>query len=110
MIATRTTRCGRCAAARAPSTGSSTTSGRSRDKTRIAIGGNFDMETADSYPALLDFLKEQDFADKLSKVALKPIIRERKEQPAPAVASPGQGLEVHRADRGQTTSRWAALA
>ena len=42
------------------------------------------METADSYPALLDFLKEQDFADKLSKVAFKPIIRERKEQPAPA--------------------------
>ena len=60
-------------------------------KTRIAIGGNFDMETADSYPALLDFLKEQDFADKLSKVAFKPIIRERKEQPAPAVASPVKG-------------------
>ena len=59
-------------------------------KTRIAIGGNFDMETADSYPALLDFLKEQDFADKLSKVAFKPIIRERKEQPV-AVASPVKG-------------------
>lgn len=60
-------------------------------KTRIAIGGNFDMETADSYPALLDFLKEQDFADKLSKVAFKPIIRERKEQPAPAVAPAVKG-------------------
>ena len=60
-------------------------------KTRIAIGGNFDMETADSYPALLDYLKEQDFADKLSKVAFKPIIRERKEQPAPAVAAPVKG-------------------
>jgi uncharacterized protein len=60
-------------------------------KTRIAIGGNFDMETADSYPALLDFLKEQDFADQLSKVAFKPIIRERKEQPAPAIASPVKG-------------------
>ncbi len=61
-------------------------------KTRIAIGGNFDMETADSYPALLDFLKEQDFADKLSKVAFKPIIRERKEPPA-AVASPVKGAK-----------------
>jgi uncharacterized protein len=47
-------------------------------KTHVAIGGNFDMETADSYPALLDFLKEQDFADKLSKVAFKPVIREPK--------------------------------
>ena len=53
-------------------------------KTRIAIGGNFDMETAGSYPALLDFLKAQDFADKLSKVAFKPIIREPKSQPAAA--------------------------
>ena len=53
--------------------------------------------------------KEQDFADKLSKVAFKPIIRERKEQPAPAGAA-GQGLEVHRADRGRATSRWAARA
>jgi uncharacterized protein len=49
---------------------------------RIAIGGNFDMETADSYPALLDFLKEQDFAEKLSKVNFKPVIREPKAVPA----------------------------
>ena len=48
-------------------------------KTRIAIGGNFDMQTAASYPALLDFLKEQEFAGKLSKVAFKPIIRQRQE-------------------------------
>ena len=41
------------------------------------------METADSYPALLDFLKEQEFADKLSKVAFKPVIRERKQEAAP---------------------------
>jgi uncharacterized protein len=53
-------------------------------KCRVAIGGNFDMETADSYPALLDFLKEQEFADKLSKVTFKPVIRERKDQPAPS--------------------------
>jgi uncharacterized protein len=59
------------------------------DKCRVAIGGNFDMETADSYPALLDFLKEQDFADKLSKVTFKPVIRERREEAAPAPAVPG---------------------
>ena len=40
----------------------------------IAIGGNFDEESVDSYPALLDFLKEQDFADALVKVAFEPII------------------------------------
>jgi uncharacterized protein len=40
----------------------------------IAIGGNFDEESVDSYPALLDFLKEQSFSDSLVKVAFKPII------------------------------------
>jgi uncharacterized protein len=45
--------------------------------TRIAVGGNFDVETADSYPALLDFLAAQDFAPRLSKVAFKPVIREK---------------------------------
>ena len=34
-------------------------------KCRIAIGGNFDESSVDSYPALLDFLREQEFADKL---------------------------------------------
>ena len=43
---------------------------------RISIGGNFDESSVDSYPALLDFLAEQEFADKLAKVAFKPIIRE----------------------------------
>jgi uncharacterized protein len=51
------------------------------DKVRVSIGGNFDEDSVDSYPALLDFLREQDFADKLAKVAFKPIIREQK--PAP---------------------------
>ncbi len=46
-------------------------------KVRIAIGGNFDVDSAASYPALLDFLKEQEFADKLAKVAFKPVVRER---------------------------------
>ena len=48
------------------------------DLTRIAVGGNFEMETADSYPALLDFLAAQDFAPKLGRVAFKPVIREKK--------------------------------
>jgi uncharacterized protein len=49
-------------------------------KCRISIGGNFDESSVDSYPALLDFLKEQEFADKLARVAFKPIIREPKPQ------------------------------
>jgi uncharacterized protein len=44
-------------------------------RVRIAIGGNFDESSADSYPALLDFLSAQDFADKLVKVNFKPVIR-----------------------------------
>jgi uncharacterized protein len=56
-------------------------------KCRIAIGGNFDVDTAASYPALLDFLAEQEFAPRLSRVAFKPVIRERK--PAPASAPGG---------------------
>ena len=48
--------------------------------TRIAVGGNFEMDTADSYPALLDFLAAQDFAPKLAKVTFKPVIREKTAQ------------------------------
>jgi len=44
-------------------------------KTRISIGGNFDAQTVESYPALLDFLREQEFAGQLAKVAFKPIIK-----------------------------------
>jgi uncharacterized protein len=44
-------------------------------KCRISIGGNFDEQSAASYPALLDFLREQDFAGQLAKVAFKPIIK-----------------------------------
>jgi uncharacterized protein len=50
-------------------------------KCRIAIGGNFDESSVDSYPALLEFLKAQDFAEKLVKVNFKPIFRT---EPAPA--------------------------
>jgi uncharacterized protein len=42
---------------------------------RIAIGGNFDESSADSFPALLEFLRQQDFADKLVKVKFKPVVR-----------------------------------
>ena len=41
----------------------------------ITIGGNFDEASADSYPALLDFLAEQEFAEHISKINFKPIIR-----------------------------------
>ena len=51
----------------------------------IAIGGNFDETSVDSYPALLAFLKEQEFADKLVKVNFKPIVR-------PAPAAPQKGM------------------
>jgi uncharacterized protein len=47
------------------------------DLTRLAVGGNFEMDTADSYPALLDFLAAQDFAPRLAKVTFKPVIREK---------------------------------
>jgi len=44
-------------------------------RVRIGIGGNFDESSASSFPALLDFLSEQEFADKLVKVNFKPVIR-----------------------------------
>ena len=53
------------------------------DRVGIAIGGNFDEQSADSYPALLDFLKEQEFADKLVKVNFKPIVRAPESKPGP---------------------------
>ena len=42
---------------------------------RISVGGNFDETSVDSFPALLDFLRQQDFGDKLAKVFFKPIVR-----------------------------------
>src|SRR5581483_8176156 len=51
------------------------------DRVPIAIGGNFDESSVDSYPALLDFLKEQTFADKLIKVNFKPVIRNQPAAP-----------------------------
>src|SRR5262249_21942835 len=34
-------------------------------RVRVAIGGNFDETSVASYPALLEFLRQQDFADQL---------------------------------------------
>ena len=75
VIVRHTIGCGRCAAVRALSTGSSRTFAESPAAVRIAIGGNFDESSVDSYPGLLQFLREQDFADKLIKVNFKPVIR-----------------------------------
>ena len=45
-------------------------------KCTIALGGNFDETTVESYPALLDFLAAQEFAPDISRVAFKPVIRD----------------------------------
>ncbi len=47
----------------------------------ITIGGNFDEASADSYPALLDFLREQEFAEHLAKINFKPVIKATTESP-----------------------------
>jgi len=52
------------------------------DRVPIAIGGNFDETSVDSYPALLDFLRAQPFAGKLSNVNFKPVIRMTPAAPA----------------------------
>lgn len=49
--------------------------GRVADRTPVAIGGNFNAATAGRYPALLDFLKGQDFAGRISRIAFKPVIQ-----------------------------------
>jgi uncharacterized protein len=45
-------------------------------KCAISLGGNFDETTVDSYPALLDYLAEQEFASQITRVAFKPVIRD----------------------------------
>ena len=44
-------------------------------KVSITIGGNFDESSWESYPALLDFLRDQEFADTIAKINFKPIIK-----------------------------------
>ena len=56
----------------------------------VAIGGNFDESSADSFSNLLDFLARQDFARQLVNVNFKPIVRDEK---APRVsATLGHGM------------------
>ena len=43
-------------------------------KVKVSIGGNFDAENAASYPALLDFLAQQEFAAQIAKVSFKPVM------------------------------------
>jgi hypothetical protein len=64
---------------------------------RIAIGGNFDETSVDSYPALLDFLAAQEFADKLVKVNFKPVVRTEAEAERlhPADSSRRQERNTH---------------
>ena len=49
--------------------------GEVADLCPVSIGGNFDLESADRYPALLKFLQAQPFAKAIAKVVFKPIIR-----------------------------------
>ena len=48
---------------------------RVADRIAITIGGNFDEASWESYPALLEFLRQQEFADKIAKINFKPIIK-----------------------------------
>ncbi len=50
-------------------------------KCRVAIGGNFEDGAGESFIELLDFLKSQDFAPFLDKVAFKPVIRQKPTTP-----------------------------
>src|SRR5215467_10170666 len=45
------------------------------DRTNISIGGNFDERSVDRFPALLQLLKQQEFAGALSNVTFKPIFK-----------------------------------
>ena len=72
-------------------------------KCRISIGGNFDADNADSYPALLDFLAAQDFAPQHRQGRLQ--AGDRRRGPAPAAAVAGRQAVAHQrhhpADRGR---------
>jgi uncharacterized protein len=48
------------------------------DLCSVAIGGNFDEESVDTYPELLRFLSRQDFAGKIGQISFKPIVGQRK--------------------------------
>jgi uncharacterized protein len=60
-------------------------------RTSVAIGGNFDESSADSFSALLDFLRAQDFADQLVNVNFKPIVR-NEQTPRVSASTPVKGM------------------
>ncbi len=41
----------------------------------LTVGGNFDASSVEAYPALLAFLRNQEFADRIAEVTFKPVIR-----------------------------------
>ncbi len=57
----------------------------------VAIGGNFDESSADSFSGLLDFLGRQEFADKLVNVNFKPIVR-NEQTPRVSTTLSGKGI------------------
>jgi uncharacterized protein len=61
-------------------------------KVNITIGGNFDEDSWDSYPALLEFLKQQEFADRIVKINFKPIIKAPAFVEAPAGKPDKKGI------------------
>jgi uncharacterized protein len=60
------------------------------DKIQVSIGGNFDADNADSYPALLDYLADQPFASKITKVNFKPVVGGAATSAAPLAAKPSK--------------------
>jgi uncharacterized protein len=54
----------------------------------ITIGGNFDVASVDRYPALLEFLRQQDFAPSIAKVSFKPVIRTNRPAPGTIPLTP----------------------
>lgn len=44
-------------------------------KVSITIGGNFDESSWESYPALLDFLRQEEWSDTIARINFKPIIK-----------------------------------
>jgi uncharacterized protein len=61
-------------------------------KVSVSIGGNFDADNAESYPALLDFLAAQEFAPDIAKVAFKPVMRGAADAIAAAKPSKATGI------------------
>ena len=86
--------------------------GRVADKVPVAIGGNFDVSTAGSYPALLDFLRSQSFAPRLSTISFKPVIRPSAPgaSPAPRTADGRALIPVTAVEDGQTALNGSCLS